>query len=81
MNNGLSPVEWVLERLEDYTERREEWRARCPAHNGTSADSLSVKEGDDRRALLICHSGCKLQEIRNALGISVVDLFVQAADW
>jgi hypothetical protein len=57
MTNELSPVEKVLDRLEDYTERRDEFRARCPVHNGTSADSLSVKEGDDRRALLVCHSG------------------------
>src|SRR5215203_2324559 len=74
--NKLYPIEKVLSRLEDYTERRDEFRARCPAHNGTSANSLSVKEGDDRRALLICHAGCELQEICSALGISVVDLFV-----
>ncbi|HEX2108048.1 MAG TPA: DUF3987 domain-containing protein [Rubrobacteraceae bacterium] len=74
----LSPVEKVLDRLEDYTERQDEFRARCPAHNGTSADSLSVKEGDDRRALLVCHSGCELREICYALGISVVDLFVHS---
>ena len=76
MNDQLSPVEMVLSRLETYTERADGFRARYPAHNGTSADSLSVKEGDDRRALLICHSGCELREICNALGISVVDLFV-----
>jgi putative DNA primase/helicase len=78
MNDELSPVEKVLDRLEEYTERRDEFRARCPAHNGTSADSLSVKEGDDGRALLICHAGCELQKICDALGISVVDLFVHS---
>jgi putative DNA primase/helicase len=78
MNDEPSPVEKVLERLEEYTERRDMFRARCPAHNGTSADSLSVKEGDDGRALLICHTGCELQDICDALGISVVDLFVHS---
>src|SRR5215204_2054758 len=76
MNDEPSPVENLLDRLEEYTMRRDEFRARCPAHNGTSADSLSVKEGDDGRALLICHAGCELQEICDTLGISVVDLFV-----
>jgi len=76
MNDEPSPVEKVLASLEEYTERRDEFRARCPAHNGTSADSLSVKEGDDGRALLICHAGCELREVCNALGLSMVDLFV-----
>jgi len=72
----LDPIDKVLSHLEDYTARRDEFRARCPAHNGTSADSLSIKEGHDGRALLTCYSGCELQEICSALSISVVDLFV-----
>jgi hypothetical protein len=45
MNDGPSPVDKVLGRLEGYTERQDEWRARCPAHNGNSEDSLSIKGG------------------------------------
>jgi len=30
MNDQLSPVEKVLDRLEDYKERRDEYRARIP---------------------------------------------------
>jgi kynureninase len=76
MQDGLSPVEKVLGHLEKYTERRNgEFRTRCPAHSGTSADSLSIKEGDDGRALLYCHAGCEQQEIVGALDLGVVDLF------
>lgn len=75
MSVQLSPVEKVLDRLEDYKARRNEFRARCPAHNGNSEDSLSIKEGDDARALLICRAGCDLQNIVHALGLEVVDLF------
>jgi hypothetical protein len=75
MHDELSPVEKVLGRLEDYKEHRGEFRARCPAHQGNSDNSLSIKEGDDGRALLICHAGCNLRDIVEALGVDVVDLF------
>lgn len=75
MSDQLSPVEKVLDRLEDYKTRRNEFRARCPAHNGNSKDSLSIKEGDDGRALLTCHADCGLRDIVNALGLDMVDLF------
>ncbi len=45
-----------------------DWRCRCPAHNGTSEDSLSVSPADDGTALLFCHSGCSYQEIMEAVG-------------
>jgi hypothetical protein len=76
VNDQLSPVEKVLGRLEDYRERKGgEFRARCPAHNGESDDSLSIKEGDDGRALLTCHANCDTQAIVGALGLGMVDLF------
>ncbi len=75
MSDQLSPVEKVLERLEDYKERKNEFRARCPAHQGNSKDSLSIKEGDDGRALLVCHADCDRRDIVNALGLEMVDLF------
>ncbi|MBV9455594.1 MAG: DUF3987 domain-containing protein [Rubrobacter sp.] len=70
-----TPVKRVLDRLEDYKERQGEFRARCPSHQGNSDDSLSIKTGEDGRALLICRADCSLQEILDALDISVVDLF------
>jgi hypothetical protein len=75
VTDQLSPVEKVLDRLEDYKEHRGEFRARCPAHNGNSYNSLSIKEGDDGRALLICRADCDLKDIVEALDLGVVDLF------
>ncbi len=75
MINHLSPVERVLQAVEDYKERQGEFRARCPAHQGVTDNSLSIKEGDDGRALLTCYAGCELREIVDALGLDVVDLF------
>ena len=69
VNEELSPLEKVLERLEDYKVRKDEYRARCPAHNGNSNDSLSIREGDDGRALLICHAHCEIEDILEALDL------------
>jgi hypothetical protein len=77
VNEELSPVEKVLDRLKDYTVRKDEYRARCPAHNGNSDDSLSIKEGDDGRALLTCHADCEIGDILEALDLSMTDLFVK----
>ncbi|PLS84864.1 MAG: hypothetical protein CYG60_15595 [Actinobacteria bacterium] len=75
MSNDLSPVDKVLDRLEEYKADKGGYRARCPAHNGASDTSLSIKEGDDGRVLLTCHASCGLRDIVDALGLGVVDLF------
>jgi hypothetical protein len=77
VNEELSPVEKVLDRLKDYKVRKDEYRARCPAHNGNSDDSLSIKEGEDGRALLTCHAHCEIEDILEALDLSMTDLFVK----
>jgi hypothetical protein len=77
VNEELSPVEKVLDRLKDYKVRKDEYRARCPAHNGNSDDSLSIKEGDDGCALLICHAHCEIEDILEVLDLSMTDLFVK----
>jgi hypothetical protein len=77
VHEELSPVEKVLERLKDYKVRKDEYRARCPAHNGNSDDSLSIKEGDDGCALLICHAHCEIEDILEVLDLSMTDLFVK----
>jgi len=76
MMNQISPVERVLEQLEDYNERGGEWRARCPSHNGNSDTSLSIKEGKNGQAVLYCHGGCSWEEIAGALNLSATDLFM-----
>lgn len=50
------------------------WVAFCPAHDDQHR-SLSIGEGEDGRTLLNCFAGCTIEEITNALGISVSDLF------
>ena len=70
-----SPVERVLERLEDVRQVGEgRWMARCPAHPDRRP-SLSIAEGADGRALVHCFSGCRSQEIVAAIGLTLRDLF------
>jgi putative DNA primase/helicase len=53
------------------------WEARCPSHNG-GRRNLSVRRGDDGRALLYCHHepGCDPADIMAALGKTMADLFL-----
>ena len=52
------------------------WESRCPAHGGRRRN-LSVKKGDDGRALVFCTTppGCSYDSIMGALGLSPADLF------
>ena len=55
------------------------WESRCPGHNG-SRRNLSVRRGDDGRALIHCHhadeaGGCDHRAILAALGMAEADLF------
>ena len=50
------------------------WKARCPAHNDRSP-SLSIREGDDGRVLVLCRAGCALDSILGALQLARRDLF------
>lgn len=59
------------------------WSARCPAHDDKNP-SLSVREGY-KGLLLRCWSGCDLEGILSALGLTLRDLFydsdLPAAEW
>jgi 5S rRNA maturation endonuclease (ribonuclease M5) len=48
--------------------------ARCPAHDDRHP-SLSVARGDDGRALVHCHADCGIEEITDALGLTLADLY------
>jgi putative DNA primase/helicase len=51
------------------------WESRCPSHKG-SRRNLSIKRGDDGRALLHCQAhGCKPEAIVEALGLPMAALF------
>ncbi|MBS3919087.1 MAG: hypothetical protein KG012_09370 [Deltaproteobacteria bacterium] len=46
----------------------------CPAHDDGQA-SLSISQGDDGRVLLKCFAGCAAQDVMEALGLEMKDLF------
>jgi hypothetical protein len=56
------------------------WRARCPAHDGTSRDVLSIGETHDGTVLIKCFHGCNASEIVAAMGLDLSDLFPRV-DW
>jgi hypothetical protein len=51
------------------------YRAFCPAHDDRKTPNLDVKEGEDGRALLLCRAGCSTDEVVEALGLKMRDLF------
>ncbi len=51
----------------------DQWVARCPAHEDKSP-SLSITEKDDR-VLIHCHAGCYVNEVVDAVGLKITDLF------
>jgi hypothetical protein len=50
------------------------WQARCPGHEDHSP-SLSIREGDDGRVLLLCRVGCATAHVLRAVGLRWGDLF------
>lgn len=73
----MMPVERLLAKLPDAKQSGKGWSARCPAHEDRRA-SLSIAEGDDGRALVKCHAGCKADAICAAVGLTVPDLMPTA---
>ncbi len=66
----------ILSRLDQVKARRlGEWSARCPAHPDKNP-SLTIRAGE-RGLLLKCWAGCTLEEICQALGCRVSDLFLE----
>src|SRR5579862_3621954 len=71
----MNAAERVIQRVSARLVRDGEWRAKCPAHQGRSNSSLSIKYTGDR-VLIHCHAGCALNDILAALGIgSAAELF------
>lgn len=71
-------VSQFLEQLESVRQRGEGYRAKCPAHDGKSRDTLSVREAKGR-ILIYCFAGCSLEAICAALQIKVSSLFAESA--
>jgi len=73
----MKPLERVLEELKDIRHSGEGYRALCPAHDDREP-SLSIKEGNDGRVLLRCFAGCDTEEVVEALGLRMGDLFAES---
>jgi hypothetical protein len=70
----MQPIEKVLSRVRDYKPSGNGYSACCPAHDDHNP-SLSVSEGEDGRVLLKCFAGCPAENVVNALGLQMADLF------
>lgn len=65
----------ILPQLNKVRKRRPgEWTACCPAHDDRNP-SFGVAVGRDGRILMNCRSGCGIDEILGALGLSMGILF------
>jgi hypothetical protein len=64
----------LLARLDHVVAHGDTWRAKCPAHDGQSCDSLSISETDET-VLLKCWGGCENFEVLSAVGLEFRDLY------
>jgi len=64
----------LIGRLDSVKQNGRGWAARCPNHNDATP-SLSIGEGDDGRLLVKCFSGCSVEDIVGAMGLTTADLF------
>lgn len=71
-------IEYILSQLDKVKECDNGYIACCPAHDDNHP-SLSITE-DDGKILIYCHAGCDIEEICEALDISVKDLFTDEED-
>jgi uncharacterized protein (TIGR03435 family) len=69
----MMKIEEILARLVHVSRTNNGWQARCPAHDDVKP-SLSIGI-DDGKTLLYCHAGCKTEDIVQAMGLSMRDLF------
>ena len=76
-NSSPGPVELRLDRLEGVRRHEGFYRAFCPAHDDRKTPNLDVREGEDGRALVICRAGCDTDEVVEALGLTMRDLFAR----
>ena len=58
--------------------RPDQWRGRCPVHEGTSTTSLCVRESETGDALITCFAGCDTAAVVARAGMTLADLFADA---
>src|SRR5437660_12269866 len=68
----------VLAQLKGVRTSLRGWRACCPAH-GDLEPSLSIGLGEQGQVLLKCFTGCSLERIVEAMGLTITDLFPDGA--
>jgi hypothetical protein len=68
------PIEQILGLLQGVRRGSQGYTALCPAHSDTES-SLSIAESEDGRVLLKCFTGCDVEEIVDAIGLKLSDLF------
>ena len=62
-------------RLENVRPRgADRWMAKCPAH-ADRYPSLSIRETEDKKILLHCFAGRRVEDVCGAIGIQISDLF------
>jgi AAA domain-containing protein len=77
-HTSSSAIEQVLSHLTGVRASMRGWRACCPAHPDRRP-SLSIGIGEQGQVLLKCFAGCPLERIVEAIGLTVTDLFPDAA--
>jgi predicted P-loop ATPase len=70
-----SPLQRVLDTLPDHKRVGHRYCAKCPVHQGSHKDSLSVCEVEDGKVLLKCFGGCETADVLRALGLEWKELF------
>ena len=73
----MKPLEKLLGKLKRVSKSEKGYKAQCPAHDDRNP-SLSIREGDDGRALIHCHAGCKTEEVLLAVGLSMKDIMSES---
>jgi len=74
----VDPINNILDRLDLVKESSNgRWRAKCPSHSSDASRkrTLSVGAADSGAVLLNCFAGCSAEQICNAVGLELKDLF------
>lgn len=72
--------EVILPRLENVHGNGTKYRAKCPAREHSSGNStLSILFNTDGRTLIHCHGGCEANDVLEAIGLSLTDLYPDGA--
>jgi hypothetical protein len=70
----MTAYDRLVDSLRDHGNDVQNNRTRCPAHNGTSSTSLSIKPIDGS-VLMYCHAGCDTADVLAAINWTKADLY------